>query len=138
MSFIEIVNKVTSLADQETIEDENLKSKHGLELGISRGDPASEAYLAEARAKPSVLKNYLSTLSPEVLAKLETVMYFGRDPGDVHGNDIGEYHARLHDGALVKDDIIRNLTDKTPALKHYFNEAKRKSETLSLDLEANP
>ena len=81
------------------------------------------------------LNDYLNTLSNEDLGKLETVMYFGRDPEDVHENDISDYHKQLHSPGFDKKNIIRNIGGITSSLGLYFSDAYKKAAQLSIDLE---
>lgn len=135
MSFIQSISKVVELANTVVMEDKKLHEKHGLELGISLGAPSTQEYLKDAKGLRDNLNEYLNSLSEEVVTKLETVMYFGRDSEDVHGNDLPALHKQLHPSKLDKADSIRNIGEKTMSLEIYFNSAKDKAEQLSIDLE---
>ncbi len=135
MSFENIVDDVVTLAKTAVEEDEKLHQKHGLKLGITYGDPKTNEYLKEAESLRNDLTDYLNNLSGEEIRKLETVMYFGRDREDDHGNDLSAYHAKLHPTDLDKSDIIRNIIEKYPSLELYFSDAFKKAEVLSIDLE---
>ncbi|MEO7928117.1 MAG: hypothetical protein ABIR09_02360 [Gallionella sp.] len=134
MSFIDVVDHVISLAQKATIEDEKLKQRHSVDIGISMGDPKSQAYLAAARGLANELETYLSSLSSDDIGKLETLMYFGRDYKDIESFDIVQLHSKLHPNGINKAQCIRNITEKRPAIEIYFNEAKRMAKTLKMDL----
>ena len=135
MPFVNIVNDVVALAQTAVEEDENLHQKHGLRLGIQHGDPKTGEYLKAAEGLSNDLTDYLNSLSSDEIRKLETVMYFGRDSEDDHGNDLSAYHAKLHPTDLEKSDIIRNIIEKYPSLELYFSDAYKKAAELSIDLE---
>ena len=135
MAFVDIVDDVVTLAKTVVVEDEMLRQKHGLKVGIRYGDPKTNEYLKEADGLRNKLNDYLNTLSNEDLGKLETVMYFGRDPEDVHENDISDYHKQLHSSGFDKKNIIRNIGGITSSLGLYFSDAYKKAAQLSIDLE---
>ena len=135
MPFVNIVNDVVALAKTAVEEDEQLHQKHGLKLGISLGTPKTNEYLKEAESLRNDLTDYLNNLSSEEIRKLETVMYFGRDREDDHGNDLSAYHDKLHPTDFDKSDIIRNIIEKYPSLELYFSDAYKKAAELSIDLE---
>jgi hypothetical protein len=135
MPFVNIVDDVVTLAKTAVEEDEKLHQKHGLKIGIQRGDPKADEYLKAANGLCDNLAEYLNNLSSEEIRKLETVMYFGRDGEDDHENDIPAYHDKLHPTDLDKSDIIRNIIEKYPALELYFSDAYKKAAELSIDLE---
>lgn len=135
MSFIETVSNIILIAEEESIKDENLKTKHGVGEVFTFGSPETNAYMSEARSLENSLKTYLNTLSIETLGKLETIMYFGRDSEDIHNNDIPEFHQEIHPEGINRTDVVRNISEKRPALETYFNDAKRKADDLSINLE---
>jgi len=136
MSLIKIIDDVISLSAQIIKKDEEIIKKHGLKLGISLNDPKSDAYRKEVSSLRDDLKEYLNSLSTEQVGMIETIMYFGRDPEDVHGNDIKEYHSRLHSNGIDKKGSIRNICEKSLALETYLNSAKTKAAQLKLDLDS--
>jgi len=135
MAFVDIVDDVIDLAKNALAKDQKLHQKYGLELGIRYGDPKTDEYLKEANGLRDNLADYLNNLSSDEIRKLETVMYFGRDSEDDHGNDLPAYHAKLHPTDFDKSDIIRNIIEKYSSLESYFREAYKKAARLSIDLE---
>jgi len=134
-AFENIVDDVVTLAKTAVVEDEKIYQKHGLKLGITYGDPKTIEYLKEAENLRNDLTDYLNNLSSEEIRKLETVMYFGRDSKEDHGNDIPAYHTKLHLTGFDKSDIIRNIIDKYSSLELYFSDANKKATEFSIDLE---
>lgn len=135
MAFVDIVDDVVTLAKTVVVEDEKLHQKHRLKLGIRHGDPKTNEYLKEIEGLRNSLNDYLNALSSEDLGKLETVMYFGRDPKDIHENDISDYHKQLHSSGFDKESIIRNIGGITSSIELYFSDAYKKAAQLSIDLE---
>jgi hypothetical protein len=138
MSRISRVEKIVELARGGMREDAHLRSKHQVgDLGLTFGNPAHISYMADAIKLSDPLKKYLESLDQGELMRLETIMYFGRDPEDVHGNNLSQFKKMLSKTSSSKEEIVRNMSEKAMALELYFSQAFDKAQKLGLDLNAN-
>ena len=116
---ITALNQISVLAKKE---DEALMKKFGLdpEMGLDLFDPKAFEYAFAERPQHNKAKEYLVTLDDEVLLKLETLMYFGREQGDGAFSQHLEYFRRRNDS---KKDIVRTIAEKMGAYPLYFQRA---------------
>ncbi|HJQ83769.1 MAG TPA: DUF3775 domain-containing protein [Candidatus Binatia bacterium] len=108
MAFRDIVARVMEVApDQRLPDSEVRKSKPGLQA-------------------------YLETLSESELAKLQTLMYLGRDR-DPSG-DIQALHRDLVKVTHGREDLVRTLVEKVP-LRDYLAEGLKVARDTGYDIE---
>lgn len=129
------LNEIVRLAHICAAANKELERKHGIgDLGLRYFDKKSRAYLNEARGVTKPLEDYLNGLSESELAHIETIMYFGRDGKDVHGNDLAWFRKHLEQNRTSPSDIVRNIVEKYGALPDYFSSAVQKAEEERIDL----
>ena len=114
-------------------EDRQLERKHGIDttLGINAFDPQVMKWAFEDRPEVSKSKAYLNELDHGTLLKIETLMYFGRDGGDL--KSVGSYLADLDDS---KEEIIRTIVEKRGAYPIYFQKALDNLKKQGIDVES--
>jgi hypothetical protein len=125
MSLRNTMNEISRLAREEKVRNEALEKKHGLSgLGLTLGDPASDAYAAEARHSGKPLEDYLGTLSLPELKKIVSLMYAGRDTSNFQdAGSLLQFHQDLEKAGVHDQDknaYIRIVSEKSLALPHYF------------------
>lgn len=105
------------------------------------GDPASIAYLSEAKDTATPLINYLEKLSPVDVRKLVTVMYAGRDVSNF--KDAGSLRAFHEDLKIAgvhdkeKSAYIQIMSEKIMNLAYYFNSASGLSAEMGIDIDSD-
>lgn len=138
MNRLDRIKEIVRLARQYQTESSSLRVKHQIgDLGLDWGEPSHISYVTEALKLSDPLKRYLDLLDEAELSRLETIMYFGRDPEDVHGNDLADFRRMLAKNSARKKDMVRNMAEKVMALEVYFSQAIAKSKKLDLDLDAS-
>ncbi|MGL6213241.1 hypothetical protein [Billgrantia desiderata] len=141
MTLQEHINSISNIAMQIRQQDDELHKKHGLELGISIGDPASQAYLSEARNLKDPLAIYLAGVGLSDLAKLVTVMYAGRDYNQLQeAGSLAEFHESLkavgvHNGGREKYERI--ILEKVMNLPIYYKQFNDMAQIMGIDPESD-
>jgi len=139
VSLIRLIDRIVVFSQEATVQNDQLLNNHGLDLGITIGDPASKAYMVEAKHVSTPLVVYLDTLPILTLKKLVTLMYAGRDVEQFkEARSLSAFHQELklvgvHDSE--KNEYIRILSEKIQALKTYFSSAVEVSENMGIDIE---
>jgi hypothetical protein len=128
----EHVKEVVKIAERINDANAALKKELGITDGMTHGSPESREYMMRSRDIDREMDNYLNILDDEIVLKLMSLMYFGRDPEGVHENDLEEYHQDLKKMSSKKD-AIRSITEKMLALPRYFRDALSKCEILGID-----
>ena len=141
MSLKQLMDAISIISQTASARDEELHKKHGLDLGLTMGDPASIAYLSEARETSTPLINYLEKLAPEDVKKLVTVMYAGRDVSNFKdAGSLRTFHADLKIAGVhdkEKSAYIRIISEKIMNLAHYFKSASDLSAEMGIDIDAD-
>ena len=141
MSLHSHIAAVTNLAQTAANEDEALHKKHGLTMGLTLGDPASEAYVAEAQSLDKALVSYLENLDGNTLRKLVTLAYAGRETNELRETgSLSAFHegleaAGVHDrGAAGNVDTLRGMSMNLPT---YFRSALLTAHEIGVDIEGD-
>ncbi len=130
MELIEHINYLINASHKAKIEDLKIQEKIGLdpEMGIDLFDSKAAKYCFEERPERTKIEKYLEKLNNDVLLKLETLMYFGRDNDDF--DNVGEYLSSLNE---LKEDIIRTIVEKRSDYPVYFLRAIEKLKAQGVD-----
>ncbi|MET4728533.1 hypothetical protein ABIE09_002343 [Lysobacter enzymogenes] len=135
MSLKNRMAEITQIARAAQARDEELQRKHGVEIGLLLGDPATAAYMADASETAIPLRDYLSALKLVDLKKLVTLMYAGRDVNDfLQLRSLRKFHDSLtnvHDATM--EVYIRIMSEKIFNLPHYFDAVIEHSRRLDID-----
>ncbi len=86
--------------------------------------------LREPRPAKDELKAFLDALSLEVVMKLQTIMYAGRDK-----DPIPELYLHLKNNTVDKDDAIRTIMEKRSELPLYLAEGLKEAASQGVDLD---
>jgi hypothetical protein len=132
MSIRQIAQETIGLALARDAENRALDAELAGELGYKTGPEIVTAVLAP---RPAALRliSYLESLPPNVLFKLRTLMYAGRDGTD----DIVRLHHQLAGGAidsLATESAVCSISDKSP-LADYLKRGLAVAEASETELD---
>jgi len=119
------------LARRGTAESDAKKGKYGIELGLDPSSPEGLAYLADVNKADQVLAAFLRTLSDDTLQRLQALMYSGRQGDTSAPANKAEFLARNQ----TKEEIVRTICEKRPALDAYFTTALQRAKAEGFDIE---
>ena len=131
MKIYEHINYLIRASHKAEMEDLKLKEEIGLdpEMGLELFYPKAVEYCHADRPERAKIEEYLEKLDDDVVLKLETLMYFGRDNDDF--DNVKEYLANLNES---KEDIIRTIVEKRGAYPVYFQRAIEKLREQGVDI----
>ena len=129
MKFIEVVVDVIGLSRRVNEEDRALHEQFGLGDGISLGDPKTWDYMQAPRPAVEALEAYLEGLSDSEVARIQTLMYAGRD----NDADFKGLHKHLR---CDKEDAIQTISEKAP-LGDYLADGLALAQKNFVDLDAD-
>ena len=137
MSLKQSMEVISRLSEEAAIRDADLIRQHGLELGLRMGDPASEAYVREAKSITIPLEDYLKGLELSEIKKLVTLMYAGRDTSNFQeAGSLRTFHGDLTRGGVhdkSKAEYIRTILEKMPGLPVYFSSISSQLRSMNAD-----
>ena len=132
MTTIECIKSILGFIPQIRKINAELDEKFGIDRSAAC-NPFDEKEIDRAFKKNDAeekLKKHLASLDYDILLRIETILYFGRDKEE----DIAlmlEYFSKLKDS---KAEIIRTITEKIPACEIYFARAISKANRIDIDL----
>jgi hypothetical protein len=130
MTVREVTVEVIRLAEKRNEEDRAADRDRGADRTYTLGSDALRELTAGPPPAEKALLIYLSSLPPDILTKLRTLMYVGR--GDA--NDVLDFHADLGADGEDMDRIIFSMAGKSP-LPRYLQRGIEVADAAKVDLD---
>ncbi len=127
----QIIENIIALSEEYQRKSAIHKDEHGIEGAVSLGSQKLDQYLKATQFLSSKMKVYLAELSERQLRNLETLIYFGRGDED----DLVWLHAHLKSVSPTREDVVRTIIEKIPALSRYLQSALSSAHRLGMDID---
>lgn len=131
--MIDIVQRVIELSQEYESKRKIHEAEHGTAEGFFVGERKAEGYFEATEFLDRKIKLYLESLPETELRKLQTLVYFGRGDDD----DIFSLHEHLTSVSPTREDVIRTVVEKAPALSTYLLTALRRVERSGIDIDGS-